>query len=154
MSYAFLLRGTVLLINIWPRQLTVHSASFSRGTIQVYLTYRAPVAFLSLSLSFMNCFMWCKSILQNLGFLSYKTGIVILTSQSCSVNQMVHKWKHFINLKAPYQGNALFNKTFPLTKESLLRGSVVRWKEHRQKETTGVESQNLPLITVYLGHGH
>ena len=59
-----------------------------------------------------------------------------------------------MNLKALYQGSALFNKTFTLSKDSLLRGSVIWSKEHRQKDISGVESHNLPLIAVYLGHVH
>ena len=34
---------------------------------------------------------------------------------------MIHKWKHFINLKALYQGNASFNKTFTLSKDTVER---------------------------------
>ena len=34
---------------------------------------------------------------------------------------MIHKWKHFINLKALYQGNALFNKTFTFSKDTAER---------------------------------
>lgn len=75
----------------------------------------------------------------------------MLTSQSYSVSQMRYKWKHFIKLKALYQGNALFNKMFPLSKDSAWRGSVGWWKKHRQKDTSEVESQNLPWTAVYLG---
>ena len=73
--------------------------------------------------------------------------------QNCSVNQMIHKWKYFINLKALYQGNALFNKTFTYLK-TLLRDSIAWSKKHRQKDVSGAASHSLPVKGMYPGHAH
>lgn len=96
---------------------------------------------------FINCFMLGKSLnLPSLGFLSCKTELVIVTSQLfCKSNE--------IEVKALYKPQSTIPGQCILpSRDSLLRSSVVRRKECRQKDASGVESQNPPSAAVDRGH--